>query len=87
MKIRVRRNEMLRVINYYNECLAQKFGAVLLSEAQRELARREFEQLVLNTRKTQRTMIWEVPLTLKFNDDNRTYMVDIEDEQKILIID
>jgi hypothetical protein len=86
MKIRVRRYEMLRVVNFYNEQLANIFGPIIASEARRELARIEFEKLKQVIKRQEITEIWKVPLILNFFEDG-TYRVDIENEQDILIID
>ena len=86
MKIRVRRYEMLRVINFYNEQLAQTFGPIIASEAKMELTRIEFNKLQQVVKRQQSTEIWKVPLTLFFFE-NGTYRVDLENEQDILVID
>ena len=86
MKIRVRRYEMLRVVNFYNEQLSNIFGAIIASEARRELARIEFEKLKQVIKRQEITEIWKVPLILNFFEDG-TYRVDIENEQDILVID
>jgi len=86
MKTRVRRYEMLKVINFYNEQLSQIFGPLIASEARRELARIEFEKLKLVIKRQQITEIWKVPLVLNFFEDG-TFRVDLENEQDILVID
>ena len=86
MKTRVRRYEMLKVINFYNEQLAQIFGPIIATEARRELARIELEKLKQVIKRQEITEIWKVPLVLNFYEDG-TYRVDLENEQNILIID
>ena len=86
MKTRVRRYEMLKVINFYNEQLSQIFGVLIASEARREMARIEFEKLKLVIKRQQITEIWKVPLILNFFEDG-TFRVDLENEQDILVID
>lgn len=86
MKTRVRRYEMLKVINFYNEQLAQIFGPIIATEARRELARIELEKLKQVIKRQEITEIWKVPLVLNFFEDG-TYRVDLENEQDILVID
>ena len=86
MKTRVRRYEMLRVINWYNEQLAQMFGPIIATEARREIARIELEKLKQVIKRQEITEIWKVPLILNFFEDG-AYRVDLENEQDILVID
>jgi hypothetical protein len=71
---------------FYNEQLAQTFGPVVLSEAQRERMRIEFQKLQFVVKRQQTTNTWQVPLKLEFFDDG-TYKVDILDEQQVLFLD
>jgi len=86
MKIRVRRHDMVKTLVFYNEQLAQVFGPLLLSEAQRERARIEFDKLQMLVKRQQTTNTWQVPLKLVFFEDG-TYRVDIFDENQVLFID
>ena len=86
MKLRVRRHDLIAVVKFYHEQLAQSVGPAVLSESHKEIARREFLMLQMSMRKQERTNAWQVPLILEFNDDG-TYIVELEDERKILIMD
>ena len=86
MKIRVRRHDMLRTLTFYNEQMAQIFGPLILSEAQRERARIEFERLQFVVRKQQTTNTWQVPLKIDFFEDG-TYKIDLADENQVLFLD
>lgn len=77
---------MALTLNWYEQRLTTKFGSVILSEAQRELARREFEQFHNMMRQKEKTNSWQVPLELEFFDDG-TYRVKIVDESKVLYLD
>lgn len=77
---------MLRTLTFYNEQMAQIFGPLILSEAQRERARLEFERLQFVTRRQQSTNTWQVPLKLLFQEDG-TYNIEILDEQQVLFLD
>lgn len=86
MKIRIKKYDMLKTLTFYNEQLAQIFGPLILSEAQRERARMEFIKLQMMVKKQQTTNTWQVPLKLEFFDDG-TYKIDILDEQQVLFTD
>jgi len=86
MKIRIKRYDMLKTLTFYNEQMAQIFGPLILSEAQRERARIEFEKLQFVIKRQQTTNTWQVPLKLEFYDDG-TYKIDLQDENQVLFLD
>ena len=86
MKIRVNRNDMIKTIVWYTEKMTQKFGPLVLSEAQRERVRIDFENFHLATKKQQLTNTWQVPLKIEFSN-NGTYKISILDEEQILFLD
>ena len=86
MKIRVRRNDMIKTLVFYNEQLTQIFGPLILSEARKERARIEFDKLQFVVKKQQTTNTWQVPLKLVFLGDG-TYKIDLLDENQVLYID
>ena len=77
---------MLKTLTFYNEQMAQIFGPLILSEAQRERARIEFEKLQFVIKRQQTTNTWQVPLKLEFYDDG-TYKIDLQDENQVLFLD
>jgi len=86
LKIRVRRPHVVVVLNWYAEQLTQRFSPVILSEAQREIMRRDFTQLHAVTMKKEKTNSWQIPLEINFND-NGTWQVCIIDESRLLYLD
>lgn len=77
---------MALMLNWYEQQLTQRFGPVVLSEAQREIMRRDFNALQQNMRIKEKTNCWKVPLQLDF-EPTGTYRVKIVDESGVLYID
>lgn len=86
MKLRIRRHDLDRVLNFYNEQLAQMFGPLILSPAQRVRAARQLRQLQEAMQAQERTNVWQAPLVLEVFDDGRFY-VRLEDERQVLVMD
>lgn len=86
IKTRVHRAHMASMLNWYNEQMTQRFGLIILSEAQRELVRRDFSILQNRMRQQEKTNCWQVPLQVEF-DNNGTFKVSIIDEKTVLYLD
>ena len=86
LKTRVTRIHMAVMLNWYEEQLSQRFPPLILSEAQREIMRRDFTLLQQNMRDQEKTNCWLVALEINFTDDGR-YQVGIVDESTLLYLD
>lgn len=85
MKIRVYKGSLVRLVNWYDEQLKLKFGAYAVSEATKELVRRELANLQMRKMATEMTEIWKIPVSVEF-DNNGLYQV-VPDMERILILD
>lgn len=87
LKLRVQRMHVAQVLNNYEEALSARFAPVILSEAQREVMRREFDIMQRTVRAREKTNAWKIPLEINFNDFDGTYRVGIIDESILLYLD
>jgi len=86
LKLRVYKKHVAQTLNWYQEKLTGHFGPRILSEAQREIMRREFEQIHKKTMKLEKTNSWQVPLQIEFRSDG-SYQVLPLDESRLLYLD
>lgn len=87
MKLRLRRQDLISAIKFYNETLHIYHGSLALTPAKQELILREFEILKIKKQKQERTNIWFAPFFIKF-DNNGRYTVTIDEfDKRILIMD
>lgn len=86
MKTRVRKYEYVKMLNFYEEQLASKFGPLASNEAIKEILRIELQKLYSFYSRKNITNIWNIPLKIEFSDVG-TYCVLPENENSILIID
>jgi hypothetical protein len=86
LKMRVYKTHVAKTLNWYQEELTKKFGSLILSEAYKEIIRRDFEtfhKMIMNREKTNS---WQIPLKVDFKEDG-TYQVNIVDENRLLYLD
>ena len=87
MKLRLRRQDIIYAINFYNENLVVQYGPRALTYARKELINIGFEKLRTNKQKFEKTNVWYAPFYVRF-EDNGAYTVDIdENDKRILIMD
>ena len=86
LKLRVHKNHVAKTLNWYQEELTRKFGSLALSEAFKEIMRRDFENFHHDMMQKEKTNSWQIPLKLEFKDDG-TYQVNVKDESRVLYLD
>jgi hypothetical protein len=87
MKLRLRRQDLINAINFYNEQLAHRFGSKALSPARREIIERGFVDLQAQKQNREKTNVWFAPFYVKF-ESNGFYSVTIDEyDKRILIMD
>jgi len=87
MKLRVYRAHVAQSINWFQERLTVTFGARGgISEAHKEIMRRELRALQQMQVRQQKTNSWMVPLSLNFAADG-TFQVSLDSEDNLLYLD
>ena len=86
-KLRVHKVHVVQSINWYQEKLCESFGSnYAVSEAHREIMRRELRALQSGMARKERTNSWLIPVSLNFAVDG-TFQVGLIDESQLLYLD